>query len=82
MLKARAVLDMDSTDAHQSSRRKTNTMPRPITIQIQLEPDLELDESQVMKCREAMFDSALKIESLGSVRCEIYVGQEAYHPKD
>jgi hypothetical protein len=57
-------------------------MPLPVTIQIQLEPDLGLDEEQLKRCRSAMFDACFKIECLGFVRCEMFLGEEKYEPKN
>lgn len=56
-------------------------MPRPITIQIQLEPDLELSTEQLERCRKAMMSTCLDIDCLGYVRFEMYLDQEAYYPK-
>jgi hypothetical protein len=57
-------------------------VPQPITIQIQLEPDLTSDEC-LLRCKAAMIDAALKIECFGLVRYQMCLGLNVYlEPKE
>lgn len=53
-------------------------MPQPITIQIQLEPNLGLTDEQLLRCKAAMDDAVFKIETLGFVRCQMCLGLNVY----
>jgi hypothetical protein len=56
-------------------------VPNPLTIQIQLEPDLELTDEYLLRCRHAMMDAVFKIECLGYVRYQMCLGLNVVEDK-
>lgn len=54
-------------------------MNSPVTFQIQLEPDTELNEDNLKLMRSRMVDFVLSIDAWGFIRYEMYRNNEVWY---